>query len=124
MNSSEVNSKVVRVKTGPTRRRRHKKIIKMAKGYRMTRHKLIKRAKEAVLRSGQHAYIGRKLRKRNMRRLWIQRINAALAGNDISYGQFINSLKKAKIGLNRKILADLTLSDPKTFKQIVEKARQ
>lgn len=113
---------MVRVKTGPTRRRRHKKIIKMAKGYRMTRHKLIKRAKEAVLRAGQHAYIGRKLRKRDMRRLWIQRINAALTPYDISYSKFINGLKKAKIELDRKTLADLAVSDPETFKLIAEEA--
>ena len=87
----------MRVKTGPTRRKRHKKIIKMAKGYRMTRHKLIKRAKEATLRAGQHAYIGRKLRKRNFRRLWIQRINAALSLHNTSYNKFISGLKKAKL---------------------------
>ena len=114
---------MVRVKTGPTRRRRHKKIIKMAKGYRMTRHRLIKRAKEAVLRSGQHAYIGRKLRKRDMRKLWIQRINAILTEQEISYSQFINALKKAKIELDRKILADLAVSDQKTFKLIVDKVK-
>ena len=113
----------MRVKTGPTRRRRHKKIIKMAKGYRMTRHRLIKRAKQAVLRAGQHAYIGRKLRKRNFRRLWIQRINAALTPYDISYSQFISGMKKVKIELDRKILADLAISDPQTFKLIIDKAR-
>lgn len=110
---------MTRVKTGTTRRRRHKTIIKMAKGYRMTKHKLIKRAKEAVLRAGQHAYIGRKLRKRDMRRLWIQRINAALTDHGVSYNKFINGLKKAKIELDRKILADLAISDPETFKLIV-----
>ncbi len=115
---------MVRVRTGPTRRRRHKKIIKMAKGYRMTRHKLIKRAEEAVLRAGQHAYIGRKLRKRDMRRLWIQRINAALTPYEISYSQFINGLKKAKIELDRKILADLAVSDPETFKSVVDKVKK
>lgn len=119
-----MHHEMVRVKTGPTRRRRHKKIIKMAKGYRMTRHKLIKRAKEAVLRAGQHAYIGRKLRKRDLRRLWIQRINAALTEYDISYSKFINRLKKAKIELDRKILADLAISDPDTFKLIVDKVKK
>jgi len=114
---------MVRVKTGHTRRKRHKKILKMAKGYRMTRHKLIKRAKEAVLRAGQHAYIGRKLRKREMRKLWIQRINAALSSYDISYSEFINRLKKVKIELNRKILADLAVTDPKTFKAIIDKIK-
>lgn len=114
---------MVRVKTGTKRRRRHKKIIKRAKGYRMTRHKLVKRAKEAVLRAGQHAYIGRKLRKRERRRLWIQRINAALTPYDISYSQFINNLKKAKIELDRKILADLAVSDPDTLKLILDKVK-
>lgn len=113
-----------RVKTGFTRRRRHKKILKMAKGYRMTRHRLIKRAKEAVLHSGQDAYIGRKLRKREMRRLWIQRINAGLTEHGLSYSQFINGLKKEKIELDRKILADLATTDPKTFKLIVDKAKK
>lgn len=114
---------MTRVKTGPTRHRRHKKFIKMAKGYRMTRHKLIKRVKEAVLRAGQHAYIGRKLRKRDMRKLWIQRIKAALSQQGMAYSQFINALKKAKIELNRKILADLAVSDPDTFKKVVEKVK-
>ena len=113
----------MRVKTGFVRRRHHKKIIKMAKGYRMTRHRLFKRANEAVLRAGQHAYIGRKLRKRDMRRLWIQRINAALSEYEISYSQFIHHLNQSKIELNRKILADLAVSDPNTFKVIVEKAK-
>jgi large subunit ribosomal protein L20 len=115
---------MARVKTGPTRRRRHKKIIKMAKGYRMTRHKLVKRAKEAVIRAGQHAYIGRKLRKRDMRRLWIQRINAGLTEHGLSYGKFINGLKKAKIELNRKILADLATTNPRIFKLVVDKAKK
>lgn len=115
---------MVRVKTGPTRRRKHKKIIKTAKGYRMTRHKLVKRAKEAVLRAGQHAYIGRKLRKRDRRRLWIQRINAALSEYEMTYSQFINGLKKAKIELDRKILADLAVSDPNTFKLLLDKAKE
>jgi len=114
----------MRVKTGFVRRRHHKKIIKMAKGYRMTRHRLFKRANEAVLRAGQHAYIGRKLRKRNMRRLWIQRINAALSEYEISYSRFIHQLNQSKIELNRKILADLAVSDPDTFKAIVQKVKK
>lgn len=113
----------MRVKTGIVRRQGHKKIIRLAKGYRMTRSKLFKRANEAVLRAGQHAYIGRKIRKRNMRTLWIQRINAFLSDHDISYSQFIKNLKTAKIQLNRKILADLAVSDPKTFAAIVKKVK-
>lgn len=114
---------MVRVKTGTVRRQHHKKTIKMAKGYRMTRHKLFKRANEAVLRAGQHAYIGRKLRKRDMRRLWIQRLNAALSEHQLSYSQFINALKTAKVELNRKTLANLAITDPETFKAIVEKVK-
>jgi len=114
---------MARVKTGPTRRKRHQKIIKKAKGYRMTRHRLIKRAKEAVLRAGQHAYIGRKLRKRNMRRLWIQRINAALSHQNLSYSRFINNLRKAKIKLNRKILAELAVNHQSAFQKIVDKVK-
>ena len=113
----------MRVKTGPTRRRKHKKILKQAKGYRMTRSRLIRKAKEAVLHSGEYAFAGRKLRKRDMRRLWISRINAALSNSDISYSKFIACLNKAKIELDRKILADLAVTDPKTFEAIVNKAK-
>ena len=113
----------MRVKTGTVRHQGHKKIIRLAKGYRMTRSKLFKRANEAVLRAGQYAYIGRKMRKRNLRSLWIQRINAALAGQGTSYSQFIKQLKTTKIQLNRKILADLAISNPKTFQEIVKKSQ-
>ena len=89
----------------------------------MTRHKLFKRANEAVLRAGQHAYIGRKMRKRDMRTLWIQRVNAALSDQGISYSQFIHQLEANKISLNRKILADLAISDPNTFKAIIKKVK-
>lgn len=111
---------MVRVKGGPRARKRHKKIIWAAKGYRGTRRKLYKRAHEAYLRAGQHAYAGRRLRKRDMRRLWIQRINAALRGYNLSYSRFMKLLKEAKIGLNRKILAQLVLEDPESFKKIVQ----
>ena len=114
---------MARVKTGPSRRRRHKKVLKRTKGFRMTKGRLYKVSKEADLHAGQYAFAGRKLRKRDMRRLWITRINAALTPYEISYSKFINGLKKAKIELNRKILADLALSDPKTFKTIVEKTK-
>ena len=96
----------------------------MAKGYRMTRHKLVKRATEAVLHAGQHAYIGRKLRKRDLRRLWIQRINAAIRQHGLIYSKFINLLKKAKIELNRKILSQLAIDQPKTFEAIVKKVKK
>lgn len=113
----------MRVKTGIARRKRHKRVLKRTKGFRMTKGRLYRVSKEADLHAGQYAFIGRKLRKRDMRRLWIQRINAALAPFNISYSKFINNLKKAKIEINRKILADLALSDPNVFKAIVEKAK-
>lgn len=113
----------MRVKTGYTRRRRHKKIIKLAKGYRMTKSRLYKVAKEAVLHAGEYAYHGRKLRKRDFRRLWIQRINAALTETGLKYSHFINKLSTNKIELNRKILADLAVSHPKVFFKIVDKVK-
>jgi large subunit ribosomal protein L20 len=88
----------------------------------MGRHRLYKQAHEALLHAGMDAYVGRKLRKRDTRRLWIQRINAALSNWNLSYSHFIYALKKAKIELNRKILANLAVEDPQTFKIIVEKA--
>lgn len=113
----------MRIKTGPYRRRKHKKILRQARGYRMTRHKLLKPASEAVLHAGEYAFAGRKLKKRDFRRLWITRINAGLSESGISYSRFISGLKKAKIDIDRKILADLVLSDPQTFKTIVEKVK-
>jgi len=113
----------MRTKTGFTRKRRHKKVLKRTKGMRMTRGRLYKVSKEADLHAGQYAFMGRKLRKREMRKLWIIRINAALKSYQLSYSKFINGLKKAKIELNRKILADLALFDPKTFEAIVKKAK-
>ncbi len=89
----------------------------------MTRHKLHKPAAEAVLHAGEYAFMGRKRRKRDFRRLWITRINAGLSETGLSYNRFINGLKKAKIELDRKILADLVVSDPKTFEQIVKKIK-
>jgi len=113
----------MRVKTGFTRKRRHKSVLKRTKGFRMTKGRLYRVSKEADLHAGQYAFIGRKLRKRDMRRLWTVRINAALTPFKISYSKFINQLKKAKIELNRKILADLAVSDPKAFKAVVDKAQ-
>jgi len=110
----------MRVKTGTTRRSGHKKVLKQAQGYRMTRHRLFKVANEAVLHAGEYAFAGRKLRKRDLRSLWILRINAALGESEISYSRFIAQLKKAKIELDRKILADLAVSDLETFKKIVK----
>lgn len=114
---------MVRVKTGSTKQRRHKKVLKRTKGYRMTKSRLYKVAHEAMLHAGQYAFAGRKLRKRDMRKLWIIKINAALENLGLSYSKFIAGLKKAKIELDRKILADLTESDPKTFKLIVDRVK-
>ena len=113
----------MRVKTGYTRRQRHKKVLARTKGFRMTKGRLYKVSKEADLHAGQYAFVGRKLRKRDRRKLWITRINAALSQYSLVYSKFINSLKKAKIELNRKILADLAVSHTKVFKAIVEKVK-
>jgi large subunit ribosomal protein L20 len=116
----------MRVKTGPTRRRRHKKVLKRTKGMRMTKGRLYKVSKEADLHAGQYAYIGRRLRKRDMRRLWIQRINAALEAfnQDLKYSQFINLLKKSNIELDRKILSDLAVNEPDTFRAIINSVKK
>jgi large subunit ribosomal protein L20 len=114
---------MTRVKTGFKRKRRHKKVLKRTKGFRMTKGRLYKVSKEADLHAGQYAFIGRKRRKREMRRLWITRVNAALTSENLSYSKFINGLKKAKIEINRKMLAHLALTDPETFQAIVEKAK-
>lgn len=114
---------MARTKTGFTRQRRHKKVLARTKGFRMTKSRLYKVAHEADLHAGQYAFVGRKLRKRDMRKLWIIRLNAAVRELGLTYSQFINGLKKADIELDRKILADLALSDPETFKKIVEKVK-
>jgi large subunit ribosomal protein L20 len=113
----------MRIKTGPTRHRKHKKILKSTQGYRMSKHRLIKVAKEAALHAGQYAYVGRKRRKRDFRCLWITRIQAGTRENGLSYNRFIAGLKKAKIELDRKILAELALNQPTVFKTIVEKVK-
>lgn len=113
----------MRVKTGPTRHRKHKKVLELATGYRMTRHRLHRQASDAVLHAGEYAFAGRKNRKRDFRRLWIVRINAALTDAGITYSRFISGLKKANIELDRKILANLAITDPNTFKAVVDKAK-
>ena len=113
----------MRVKTGIVRRRRHKKILKMAKGFYSGRRKHFRKAKEQVERSLVYAFRDRKQKKRDFRKLWIVRINAACRLNDISYSRFINGLKKANIELDRKILADLAMNEPEVFASIVEKAK-
>lgn len=114
---------MVRVKGGITTRRKHKKVLELAKGYRMTRRKQIKKAKEAVLHAGEYAFHGRKLKKRDFRSLWIVRLNAALDSFDIKYSLFIKYLKDKKVGLDRKILSQIAVEYPKTFEKIVEKVK-
>jgi large subunit ribosomal protein L20 len=113
---------MARVKGGPRAHQIHKKVILAAKGYRMTRSKLFKRAQEAVLRAGEHAFHGRKERKRDFRRLWIQRITASLRGFDINYSRFIKALLDKKIELNRKTLSQMAVLDPEGFGKVVEVA--
>jgi len=108
-----------RVKGGFRTRRIHKKVLKLAKGYRGSRNRLFKRANEAVVRAGEHAFEGRKQRKRDFRRLWIARINSALSKDEIMYSRFIAGLKKAKIDLNRKTLSEMAIHEPKAFEAVV-----
>lgn len=113
-----------RVKTGTTRKNRHKKILKANKGFRRTNSKLYKRAHEAYLHSGAYAYVGRKKRKRDMRKLWIMRINAGLKqiNPKFAYSRFIKALKDANIDLNRKMLAELAATNFKAFSDVVSAA--
>ncbi|NPA55201.1 MAG: 50S ribosomal protein L20 [Epsilonproteobacteria bacterium] len=113
----------MRVKTGIVRRRRHKKILKMAKGFYSGRRKHFRKAKEQIERSLVYAFRDRRQKKRDFRKLFIIRINAACRLNDINYSRFIHGLKKANIELDRKILADLAMNHPQTFAKIVEKAK-
>lgn len=99
--------------------RRHRKIKKAAKGFKQARRTRIRVAKEALLHAGQYAYIGRKLRKRDLRRLWIVRLNAAAREHSLTYNKLISGLKKAKIELDRKILAEIAVKDPDTFEKII-----
>lgn len=114
---------MTRVKGGTVTRLRHKKVIKYNKGNFGTRSRLFKRANETMLKSMWYAYRDRRNRKRDLRKLWITRINAAARLNGMPYSKFIYAMKKADIQLNRKILADLAVRDPKAFTTIVEKAK-
>jgi large subunit ribosomal protein L20 len=114
---------MARVKTGITRRARHKRVLKVTKGQFGTRSKLIKRANEARLKSLAYAYRDRRNRKRDLRGLWILRINAAARQHGLSYSRLMNSLKKANIGINRKMLAELAVRDPHAFTAVVEQAK-
>lgn len=114
---------MARVKRGTTRRSRHKRILKMAKGYFGRKSKLYRFANQQVLKSGNYAYRDRRRRKRDFRRLWITRINAACRQNDMNYSRFMNGLRIAGIELDRKILADIAVNDPQTFTQLVDQAK-
>ncbi|EAH8430674.1 MULTISPECIES: 50S ribosomal protein L20 [Campylobacter] len=115
---------MARVKTGVVRRRRHKKVLKLARGFYSGRRKHFRKAKEQLERSLVYAYRDRRRKKRDFRRLWIVRINAACRLNDLSYSRFINGLKKAGIELDRKILADLAMNDTAAFAKIAEAAKK
>lgn len=114
---------MARIKGAMMTRKRRKKTVKLAKGYFGAKSKLFKMAKQALMKSGQYAYIGRKQRKRDFRRIWITRISAAAKMNGMNYSTFMNGLKKADITLNRKMLAELAVSDAAAFTTLVEKAK-
>ncbi|MEK7071016.1 MAG: 50S ribosomal protein L20 [Patescibacteria group bacterium] len=113
----------MRIKAGTTTKNRHKKVLKLAKGYWMSRSKQFKKAKEAVLHAGQYAYHGRKRTKRNFRTLWIVRLNAAVREQGLSYSVFIQSLKKKKVELDRKVLAQIAVEHPEVFTEIINKVK-
>ncbi len=115
---------MARVKRGVTARRRHKKVIKMAKGYYNARRKVFRVAKQAVTKALQYAYIGRKQKKRQFRSIWIVRINAAARMHGLSYSRFMNGLLKANISLDRKALAHIAMHDPAAFGVIAEQAKR
>lgn len=114
---------MARVKRAKNAKKRHKKILKLAKGYRGAKSKQFKMAKQAVMKSLSYAYVGRKLKKRNYRRLWITRINAAARQHDLSYSRFMHGLKEAGITMNRKMLAEMAVNDSESFKQLVDTAK-
>ena len=114
---------MARVKRGVTAGRRHKKVLGKAKGYYNARRKVFRAAKQAVIKAGQYAYEGRRLKKRDFRALWIQRINAAARQCGLTYSQFANGLKKAEIAIDRKVLADIAVNDMAAFAGIVEQVK-
>ena len=114
---------MARVKTAVITRKKHKKILKRAKGYYGAKHYRFRMAKQAVMKSGMYAYVGRKDRKSNFRKLWIARINAGARMNGTTYSKMIAGLKKANVVINRKMLADLAITDPKAFTQLAEVAK-
>lgn len=114
---------MARIKGAVTTRKRHKRVLKLAKGYRGAKSKQFRTAKEAVMKSLAYAYVGRKQRKRNFRQLWIARISAQAKMNGMNYSTFMNGLKKAGIEMNRKMLAEIAISDKAAFAALAEKAK-
>lgn len=114
---------MARVKGALMTRKRRKKVLKLAKGYWGSKSRHFKMAKQAVMKSGNYAYIGRKQKKRDFRRLWITRISAACRMNDVNYSTFMNGLKKAGVTLNRKMLSEIAIADAAAFTTLVEKAK-
>ena len=115
---------MARVKNGAVTKARHKKVLKQAKGYFGSKHRLYKSAKEQLMHSGRYAFRDRKQRKREFRKLWITRINAACRENGISYSRFIEGLSKAGVEVNRKMLSEIAINDPKAFTELVEVAKK
>ncbi|MGO1469212.1 MAG: 50S ribosomal protein L20 [Tissierella sp.] len=114
---------MARVKRGVNAKKRHKKVLKQAKGYYGAKSKLFRPANQAVMKSLNYAFIGRRQRKREFRKLWIQRINAAARANGMSYSKFINGLKKANVEINRKMLSEMAIHDAAGFTKLVEMAK-
>src|SRR5574344_1313597 len=114
----------MRIKRSVNALKKRRKTLRAARGFRGSHSSLYRVAKESVMRSRRHAYIGRRLKKRDMRSLWIARINAACRQNDISYSKFMHGLKVANIDLNRKVLADIAISDATAFTALVKKAKE
>jgi len=115
---------MVRVRSGVAHHKRVKRLLKRAKGYRGSRSKNLKHARETVLRAGAYAYAHRRLKRRNLRRLWIQRINAAARAHGLRYGEFMDGLKKSSIELDRRSLAELAAREPDAFNQLVEQVKK
>lgn len=115
---------MARVKRALNARKNHKKVLKLAKGYYGGKSKLFKTANESVIRALRNAYVGRRLKKRDFRELWIARINAGARLNGLSYSKFMNGIKRAGIQINRKMLSEIAISDPKSFSELVEIAKK
>ncbi|OGG23658.1 50S ribosomal protein L20 [Candidatus Gottesmanbacteria bacterium RIFCSPLOWO2_01_FULL_43_11b] len=113
----------MRIKRGVTSHAKHKKLLRSTKGYRMTKRRLVRVAREAYLHAGEYAFAGRKNRKRDFRRLWITRISEAVKLRGLSYSSFIHKLKEANIELDRKVLADLVVEDPEVFEEVLDEVK-